>query len=471
MKNLGKSLSTFLFGFLLIIGVLAVFSSGSQKAFASTSNSFLKLADFSITIVANTDEEYDVLSALDAEKTLQLEYLDGPGNHIKEDLNLILDSVEFKKTARTVVFRIKKRYLYPYTETSNIPEGKYRLNITGIDRNFEYLEDNEENNSFTTPKNKNGIFVFNPAADTKSVEFDVTFKTGYGNSGILIKMFPEIYQVSFDSNDGSAIETQKVNKGEKAAKPADPTKENHTFDGWYKDANLSEEFDFESSITENVTLFAKWTKNEAEKPTEDQNEEIYQVSFDSNDGSAIETQKVNKGEKAAKPADPTKENHTFDGWYKDANLSEEFDFESSITENVTLFAKWTKNEAEKPTEDQNEEKDNSENKENENSDESHDSKLKSEATADIDALIHSIETSERNPIDLSHASEFYYSQDSVLQNENSSKQSKLKTGKANSSASLPKTGDIPFAKAAYTAILLALVSFLTSLKFMREIQR
>ena len=75
--------------------------------------------------------------------------------------------------------------------------------------------------------------------------------------------------VTFDLNGaaGTAPDPQTVGYGEKATKPAaDPTFANHTFGGWYKtkDATtgaLSDPWDFESAVTENMTLYAKWTRN------------------------------------------------------------------------------------------------------------------------------------------------------------------------------------------------------------------
>lgn len=68
------------------------------------------------------------------------------------------------------------------------------------------------------------------------------------------------YTVTFDKADGSESpkSTAKVKDGEKAEKPADPTKTGYTFAGWFaKDA--AEAFDFESTISADTTLTAKWT--------------------------------------------------------------------------------------------------------------------------------------------------------------------------------------------------------------------
>jgi uncharacterized repeat protein (TIGR02543 family) len=56
-----------------------------------------------------------------------------------------------------------------------------------------------------------------------------------------------------------------VNQGEKATKPADMTRNNYTFDGWYKDATFATIWDFDSDVVnENTTIYAKWVEQQQE---------------------------------------------------------------------------------------------------------------------------------------------------------------------------------------------------------------
>ncbi|MBR0495608.1 MAG: InlB B-repeat-containing protein [Treponema sp.] len=135
------------------------------------------------------------------------------------------------------------------------------------------------------------------------------------------------YTVTFTTNGGTAITSQKIESGKTATEPASPTKEGFTFGGWFTDSNFATAFTFSTAIKSDITLYAKWI--EASKPT-------YTVTF-SVDG-AETTQIVIEGEKASKPTDPTKTGYTFDGWYKDDT---KFDFETTVTANLTLTAKWT----------------------------------------------------------------------------------------------------------------------------------
>jgi len=64
--------------------------------------------------------------------------------------------------------------------------------------------------------------------------------------------------VSFDSNGGSGIDSQIITKNENATKPINPTKADYIFESWYLDSDFVNIFDFNTPITTDITLFAKW---------------------------------------------------------------------------------------------------------------------------------------------------------------------------------------------------------------------
>lgn len=65
--------------------------------------------------------------------------------------------------------------------------------------------------------------------------------------------------VTFATDGGSAVDTQKVIRGQKATSPTAPTKAGYTFDKWY---NGTEVYDFNQPVTEPITLTAKWLTGE-----------------------------------------------------------------------------------------------------------------------------------------------------------------------------------------------------------------
>ena len=50
-----------------------------------------------------------------------------------------------------------------------------------------------------------------------------------------VGMGRQTYDVTFNSNGGSTVETQNVAHDKTATRPADPTKEGHTFVDWFSD--------------------------------------------------------------------------------------------------------------------------------------------------------------------------------------------------------------------------------------------
>ena len=133
--------------------------------------------------------------------------------------------------------------------------------------------------------------------------------------------------VTFDSNGGSAVESQTVIFGQKIMKPSDPTKDGYVFKGWYNEG-LTEAYDFDTKVIEDITLYAKW--EETTKP-------LHTVTFMDGTDVFYSTQ-VEDGKMVPKPTEPTKDNYRFSGWYADVTLSAKFDFTTKIVEDTPLYA-------------------------------------------------------------------------------------------------------------------------------------
>jgi len=137
-------------------------------------------------------------------------------------------------------------------------------------------------------------------------------------------------EATFTADGTTLAPAQTIDRGGKFTEPAAPSKENHTFAGWY---NGDEKFDFDADTTNapNVLeLVAKWDINQ------------YTVKFVSEHGSfADQTIEHGKPIGTGKPTIPPVEGFTFDGWYTDDNYSTKFDFTKPIKRNTTVYAKWT----------------------------------------------------------------------------------------------------------------------------------
>ena len=140
---------------------------------------------------------------------------------------------------------------------------------------------------------------------------------------------PVVYTITFNSNGGTSVAPKDINAGEKLTEPTPaPTKEGFTFDGWYEDSTFSKKFDFNTPITNSMTLYAKWTENK------------YTLTFDANGGTGSMTAKTDLTGEYTLPANEftAPSGKQFKGWSltTDGAIVTKVD----MTENKTVYAIW-----------------------------------------------------------------------------------------------------------------------------------
>ena len=163
-------------------------------------------------------------------------------------------------------------------------------------------------------------------------QWDDNITKGSNNDVLENHLICAMLEATFTADGTTFAQPQTINRGEKFTKPTEPSKENHTFAGWY---NGDKPFDFDADTTNapNVLeLVAKWDINQ------------YTVQFVSEHGSfADQTIEHGKLIKTDKLTIPPVEGFTFDGWYADEAHNTKFDFTQPIKSNTTVYAKWEKN--------------------------------------------------------------------------------------------------------------------------------
>ena len=100
--------------------------------------------------------------------------------------------------------------------------------------------------------------------------------------------------------------------------------------GWYKDKAMTEAWDFAADVVDqDLTLYGK---REAK---------IFHVTFASNGGSAVAGADLPYHSLIPKPQDPAREGYTFQGWFKDDQAGQAWNFATDmLTEDTTLYAAW-----------------------------------------------------------------------------------------------------------------------------------
>ena len=139
------------------------------------------------------------------------------------------------------------------------------------------------------------------------------------------------YTVTIISNGGTNYAPIQVKAGDviplNKLYPAPIINDGGTFLYWSSDFNLESEFDFNTPITDNITLYANWYYK------------TFKISFEMNGAPVKADVEVREG-RSLELDRPTFANHVFVAWYEDAAFTKLYSSRTPITADKKLYARW-----------------------------------------------------------------------------------------------------------------------------------
>ena len=300
--------------------------------------------NFSGWVIKGTNNKYDFTSKVTKDIELESSFTAKPtytvtfkiGNEVILTENVIEGH---KVTSKEAPY--KKGYLFDkwysdegLTIENNFNEkimgnkiiyGKYNENkhtVTYINEGTTYYTE-EVLDSFTAKgpsenPSKEG-YTFKYFSKDKKVAFDYNAEITEDTTLYAVYEINK-YTVTY-INEGSEYKKQELTYGSKHEKIEDPFKTGYTFTGWYNENE--EKVEYPITVTKDITLHSKYEINK------------YTVTF--NDEDRITTKEVNYNNKVEPVINQGKTGYTFKYWSKEKG-GEEYNFNTLVTENITLYA-------------------------------------------------------------------------------------------------------------------------------------
>ena len=162
--------------------------------------------------------------------------------------------------------------------------------------------------------------------------------------------------ITFEPNNGGISSRQEVvwsKEGTPLEVPTpEPTKEGHTFEGWYYDNNgVNKKWDFKTDRAQyTMTLKAKWEANTSSGGSGGGGggTTYYTLTFETNGGDSMQAIRAARGKTLDLSAyTPMRDGYDFGGWYADKDLTQRIT-EIKLSGSKTVYADWKKREPNEP---------------------------------------------------------------------------------------------------------------------------
>jgi uncharacterized repeat protein (TIGR02543 family) len=139
---------------------------------------------------------------------------------------------------------------------------------------------------------------------------------------------PQRYAITFDSQGGSTVQAVTANAGTQVAKPGDPVRDGHAFQGWFNAASGGTLYEWPHALTGDATMYAQWQAVR------------YTITFDSHEGSAVAPITENAGTRVLEPNNPSRDGYAFLGWFSAASGGVRCAWPHVLTGNIIMHAHW-----------------------------------------------------------------------------------------------------------------------------------
>ncbi len=142
-----------------------------------------------------------------------------------------------------------------------------------------------------------------------------------------------VYSIQFEENGGSSVsDITGIRYEALSGVLPEPSKNDYVFQGWYRDAELTNRFYSNTEVTGNLTLYAKWKYDYSD------------VSYRLPNGNLLLTQNFKNGTVFTQPSDPVIGGYTLMGWYLEPTLTTLYGFDQPLTNNLNLYGMYKRSD-------------------------------------------------------------------------------------------------------------------------------
>lgn len=172
--------------------------------------------------------------------------------------------------------------------------------------------------------------VSSPTVDSSVQTYFDTYYNKLVYVYLYAKWEKQITKVTYHFNNGDSDQVVNIEAGDIITAPTGFSKEGYTFVAWYTDSNFTTRWDFSNPVNTSIHLYAKWRVN------------IYTIVINYNNGAESTQTTINHGEKLSEPI-VTKAGYTLIGWYTDGQFVNKWNFNTAVTTDLAIYAKWQLN--------------------------------------------------------------------------------------------------------------------------------